>query len=83
MPVNSRQFEKYVEVILGFVLGIPSLLVGSWLLTGGCHVISPDIPPTNTCLTGSNSLSLYGFFLAPVGALAVVASTAVLVRRKH
>jgi hypothetical protein len=81
--MNSKEFEKKVEAMLGFVLGIPSILIGSWLLMEGCHLIGPDIPPTGTCLTGSNFLSLYGFFLAPVRVLAVVASIAVLVRRKH
>jgi hypothetical protein len=80
--VNTKRSE-IVEAMLGFVLGIPSILVGSWLLTGGCHLIGPDIPPTDTCLTGSNFLSLYGFFLAPTGALAIIASIAVLRRRKH
>jgi hypothetical protein len=75
--------SEVVEAMLGFVLGIPAILVGSWLLTGGCHLIGPDIPPTDTCLTGSNFLSLYGFFLAPTGALAIVASIAVLRRRKY
>ena len=75
--------SEVVEAMLGFVLGIPAILVGSWLLTGGCHFIGPDIPPTNTCLTGSNFLSLFGFFLAPTGALAIAASLAVLRGRKH
>jgi hypothetical protein len=75
--------SEIVEAMLGLVLGIPAILVGSWLLTGGCHLISSDIPPTNTRLTGSNFLSLFGFFLAPVGALAIVASIAVLRGRKH
>jgi hypothetical protein len=80
--MNSKELEKKFEAMLGFALGIPAILVGSWLLTGGCHVIGP-IPPINTCLTGSNFLSLIGFFLAPVGALAIVASLADLSRRKH
>ena len=75
--------SEIVEAMLGFVLGIPAIIVGSWLLTGGCHLIGQDIPRTDTCLTGSNFLSLYGFFLAPSGALAIVASIAVLRRRKH
>ncbi len=81
--MNTKESKNYVEAMLGFALGIPAILIGSWLLMGGCHLIGPDIPPTGTCLTGSNFLSLYGFFLAPVGVLAVVASIAVLVRRKH
>lgn len=75
--------SEIVEAILGFVLGIPAIFVGSWLLTGGCHLIGPDIPPTNTCLTGSNFLSLFGLFLVPTGALAIVASLAVLIGRRH
>jgi hypothetical protein len=75
--------SEVVKAMLGFFLGIPAILVGSWLLAGGCHLIGPDIPPTDTCLTGSNFLSLYGFSLAPTGALAIVASIAVLRRRKY
>ena len=80
--MNTKRSE-IVEAMLGFVLGIPAILVGSWLLTGGCHLIGGDIPPTNTCLTGSNFLSLFGFFLTPMGALVIFASITVLVRRKH
>ncbi len=75
--------SEVVEAMLGFVLGIPAIFFGSWLLTGGCHLIGPDVPPTNTCLTGSNFLSLIGSFLALMGALAIVASLAVLRGRKH
>jgi hypothetical protein len=74
--------SEIVEAILGFAVGIPSLLAGYSLLAGGCHLIGPD-PPTYSCLSGSNFLSLMGFFLAPVGALAIVASVAVFVRRNH
>ncbi len=75
--------SEVVEAMLGFALGIPAIFFGSWLLTGGCHLIGTDIPPTDTCLTGSNFLSLFGFFLAPIGALAIVASLAVLRGKKH
>jgi hypothetical protein len=75
--------SEIVEAMLGFVLGIPAIFFGSWLLTGGCHLIGSDTPPTNTCLTGSNFLSLVGFFLASMGALAIVVSLGDLRRRKH
>jgi hypothetical protein len=80
--MNTKSSE-IVEAMLGFVLGIPAIFVGSWLLTGGCHLIGQDIPPTDTCLTGSNFLSLFGFFLVPTGALAIVAGIAVLRKRKQ
>ena len=74
--------SEIVEGMLGFVLEIPAIFVGYWLLTVGCHVIGP-IPPADACLIGSNFLSLVGLFLAPTGALAIAASLAVLRGRKH
>ncbi len=74
--------SEIAEAILGFVVGIPAVFLGYWLLTAGCHLIGP-IPPTYACLTGSNFLSLIGFFLLPVGALVIIASIAALRRGKH
>jgi hypothetical protein len=68
--------SEIVESMLGLVLGIPAIFVGSWPLTGGCHIIGADVPTTDTCLTGSNFFSLFGFFLAPMGALPILASLA-------
>ena len=74
--------SEIVEATLGFGLGIPAMIFGYWLLTEGCHLIGPE-PPTYSCVTGSNFLSLFGFSLVPMGLVTVVASIVVLKRRTH
>ncbi len=39
--MKSKGFEKKVEVILGFILGIPAILVGVRLIAGSCNLIFP------------------------------------------
>lgn len=80
--MNSREEAKNVEVILGFVLGIGSMVLGSGFIADSCNLIFPT--PTNSegCqFSGSNLLALVGLVLVPMGAIALFASIAVL-RRK-
>jgi hypothetical protein len=81
--MNSREAAKNVEVILGFVLGIGSMVLGSGFIADSCNLIFPT--PTNSegCqFSGSNLLALVGLVLVPMGAIALFASIAVL-RRKQ
>jgi len=70
-------------VILGFVLGIGNIVLGSGFIADSCNLIFPT--PTNSegCqFSGSNLLALSGLVLVSMGAVAVVASISVL-RRKQ
>jgi hypothetical protein len=83
-PMNAKESKKYFEVILGFVLGIVGIVLGSLLIAGSCNLIFSTAPNSPACQqSGSNVLGLVGIVLAPIGALAVVASIAVLRGRNH
>jgi len=82
--MNAKEAAKNVEVILGFVLGIGSMFLGFGFIADSCNLIFPT--PTNSegCqFSGSNLLALVGLVLVPLGAIAVIASIAVLRARKH
>ena len=72
------------EAILGFVLGIISLYLGLGLIANSCNFIFPTSPNSLGCqYSSSNLLAFVGLVLAPIGALAVIASVVVLIRRKQ
>jgi hypothetical protein len=82
--VNTKQSKNYAEVILGLVLGIVSIVLGSLFIVRTCNLIFPTSPNSPACYdSASNLYGLVGLILAPLGVLAVVASMAVLMGRKH
>ena len=81
--MNSKDIEKKVEVIPGFVLGIVSVVLGSLFIADGCYLALPIPSGGPACqVSGSNLLVLVGLVLVTLEALVIVASIAVL-RRKH
>ena len=79
--MNSKDIEKKVEVIPGFVLGIVSVVLGSLFIADGCNLALP-IPSSGPACQVEPS-RLVGLVLVTLGALVIVASIAVLRRRKH
>ena len=76
--------SETVEAILGLVLGIPSILVGSWLVANTCNLVFPTSSSSYGCqFSGSNLLGLVGIIFAALGAIAVLASITVLIGRKR
>jgi len=81
--MNSNESEKYVEMILGFVLGTLAIAFGYLLFANGCNFMFPSASSISSCrLIGSN-FGLAGIVLILMGALVVIASLAVLIRGKH
>ena len=73
-----------LEVVLGLLLGLPSLLLGLRLIAGTCDLVFPTPPTSPSCQDSvSNLYGIVGLILAPIGAIAVIASIAVLIGRKH
>ena len=82
--MNVKESKSYVEVILGFGLGIIAIVFGSGFIARTCNLVFPTSPNSPGCQdSASNLFGLVGLVLVPLGALAVIASTAVLTGRKH
>jgi hypothetical protein len=82
--MNTKESKNYVEVILGLVLGIVSIVIGSLFIARTCNLVFPTSPNSPACQdSASNLYGIVGLVLVPLGALAVVAGIAVLRGRKH
>ncbi len=81
--MNAKERKNYVEVILGFGLGIIAIVFGSGFIARTCNLVFPTSLNSPGCEdSASNLFGLVGLVLVPMGAIAVVASIAVL-RRKQ
>jgi hypothetical protein len=81
--MTARERKNYVEVILGFGLGIVTIVFGSGFIARTCNLVFPTSPNSPGCQDSSwNLFGLVGLVLVPLGALAVVVSIVVLTGRK-
>jgi uncharacterized membrane protein len=72
-----------IEMVLGFVLGVPAMVLGYWLLANSCGVPFDSLPGVSSChLLGSTFAGVAGIVLMLMGTVVVVASIAVLAGRK-
>ena len=82
--MNAKESKSYVEVILGFGLGIIAILFGSGFIARTCNLLFSTSPNSPACQdSASNLFGLLGLVLVPLGAIAIVASIVVLRGRKH
>jgi len=82
--MNAKESKSYVEVILGFGLGIIAIVFGSGFIARTCNLVFPTSPNSPGCQDSASNLNgLAGLVLVPLGALAVVASMVVLIGRKQ
>jgi hypothetical protein len=82
--VYAKERKNYVEVLLGFGLGIIAIVFGSGFIARTCNLVFPTSPNSPGCQdSASNLYGLVGLVLVPLGALAIVASMVVLIGRKH
>jgi hypothetical protein len=83
-PVNKKESTNYGEVILGFVLGTVSMVLGSLFIAANCNLSFPTPPNGFACRTsGSDLLVPVGIILIPFGAVVVIASIAVFRGKKR
>lgn len=79
----SGKKSEMLEVVLGLLLGLPALFLGLRLIAGTCNLVFPTPPTSPGCYdSASNLFGIVGLILAPIGAIAVIASLAVLIGRR-
>jgi hypothetical protein len=67
--MNIKKSTK-VEVVLGFVLGIIAIIIGSRLIAGTCNLVFPTSQNSPGCQdSASNLCGLVGLVLVPLGGL--------------
>jgi len=80
----SGKKNEMLEVVLGLLLGLPSLFLGLRLIAGTCNVVFPTPPTSPSCYdSASNLYGIAGLTLAAIGVIAIIASIAVLIGRKR
>jgi hypothetical protein len=84
MDLNClRDKGESIEMVVGFVLGIPAIVFGYWLLANSCGSAFGYLPSVSSChLLGSTFAGVAGIVLMLMGTVVVVSSVGVLAGRK-